>query len=229
MLSRLGKGMKEQPKIYLVHALDVSMAPVEEAFRSQWPQARIAHLLENSLFADFGRDGRLTDAMVERFRIIGRYCAFAGADAILFTCSAFGPAIEAVKADQPFPVLKPNEALYDDMLEVRGRIALLATFAPSLPSMMAEIEDHARRHGVSLQVEPHLVEGALEALLANRPADHCRLIAEAAARFHDHAAVAYAQFSMAPARTQGQALTRVPIMTTPDSAITKLKRMMGAA
>jgi hypothetical protein len=228
MLSRLGKSMNEQPKIYLVHALDVSMAPVEASFRAQWPEARIAHLLENSLFADFGRDGKLTDAMIERFRLIGRYCAFAGADAILFTCSAFGPAIEAVKRDQPFPVLKPNEALYDDMLSVRGRIALLATFRPSLPSMMAEIESHARAHGVSLQVEPHLAEGALDALLANRPEEHDRIIAETAARFEGHAAVAFAQFSMAPAREAAQSLTRVPIMTTPDSAIAKLKRLMAA-
>lgn len=219
--------MNEQPKIYLVHALGVSMAPVEASFRAQWPEARIAHLLENSLFADFGRDGKLTDAMIERFRLIGRYCAFAGADAILFTCSAFGPAIEAVKRDLPFPVLKPNEALYDDMLAVRGRIALLATFQPSLPSMMAEIESHARAHGVSLQVEPHLAEGALDALLANRPEDHNRIIAETAARFEDCAAVAFAQFSMAPAREAAQTLTRVPIMTTPDSAIAKLKSLMA--
>ena len=220
--------MNEQPKIYLVHALDVSMAPVEASFRAQWPEARIAHLLENSLFADFGRDGKLTDAMIERFRLIGRYCAFAGADAILFTCSAFGPAIEAVKRDQPFPVLKPNEALYDDMLAVRGRIALLATFQPSLPSMMAEIESHARAHGVSLQVEPHLAEGALDALLANRPEEHNRIIAETAARFEGYAAVAFAQFSMAPAREVAKSLIRVPIMTTPDSAIAKLKRLIAA-
>jgi len=219
--------MQAQPKIYLVHALEVSMAPVEEAFRAQWPEARIAHLLENSLFADFGREGTLTEAMTERFRMIGRYCAFAGADAILFTCSAFGPAIEAVKRDQPFPVLKPNEALYDDMRGVGGSIALLATFPPSLPSMMTEIEAHAHTHGVSLHVEPQLVEGALDALLANRPEEHHRLIAEAAARLPDHAAVAFAQFSMAPARAQAQALTRVPIMTTPDSAIAKLRKLLA--
>lgn len=219
--------MTEQPKIYLVHALEVSMAPVAASFRTQWPQARIAHLLDNSLFSDFGDDERLTNAMIERFRMIGRYCAFAGADAILFTCSAFGPAIDAVKAELTIPVLKPNEALYDAMLARRGRIALLATFAPSLPSMLSEIGTMARAQGVHVQVDTHLVEGALDALLANRPDEHHQRIADAAAGFAGHDAVAFAQFSMAPARPLAQSMTRIPIMTTPDSAIEKLRTLLA--
>ena len=216
-----------QPKIYLVHALEVSMAPVEAIFRTDWPQARPAHLLDNSLFADFGVDGCLTDAMIERFRMIGHYCAAARADAILFTCSAFGRAIEAVKRDQSIPVLKPNEALYDDMFTRRGRIALLATFGPTLPSMTAEIEEYARANGLSLQVDTHLVEGALDALLAGHADLHHKLIAEAAAGFGGHDAIAFAQFSMAPAKKLAQAGVGVPIMTTPDSAVAKLKAMMA--
>ena len=219
--------MIAQPKIYLVHALEVSMAPVEASFRTDWPQARPAHLLDNSLFADFGVDGCLTDAMIERFRMIGHYCAAARADAILFTCSAFGRAIEAVKRDLSIPVLKPNEALYNDMLTRRGRIALLATFGPTLPSMTAEIEEYARANGLSLHVDTHLVEGALDALLAGHADLHHKLIAEAAAGFGGHDAIAFAQFSMAPAKKLAQAGVGVPIMTTPDSAVAKLKAMMA--
>ena len=219
--------MIAQPKIYLVHALEVSMAPVQASFRTDWPRARPAHLLDNSLFADFGVDGCLTEAMIERFRMIGRYCAAARADAILFTCSAFGRAIEAVKRDQSIPVLKPNEALYDDLFTRRGRIALLATFGPTLPSMMAEIAEHARAHGVQVQVETHLVAGALDALLAGHADLHHKLIAEAAAGFGGHDAIAFAQFSMAPAKALAQALVDVPILTTPDSAVAKLKSLLA--
>lgn len=219
--------MTEQPKIYLVHAQLISMAPVEAGFRSHWPQARLAHLLDDSLFSDYGHDGCLTEAMIERFRELGRYCAAAHADAILFTCSAFGRAIDAVKRDQSIPVLKPNEAMYDDLMSKRGRIVLLATFAPSLPSMMAEIEEQMQAKGVRLQIDTHLVEGALDALRHNRPEEHNRLIAEAAGAFADHDAIAFAQFSMAPARELAQTRVRAPILTTPDSAIRKLKSLMA--
>lgn len=219
--------MIDQPKIYLVHAQPVSMAPVEASFRAHWPQARLAHLLDDSLFSDFLLDQRLTEAMILRFRELGRYCAAAHADAILFTCSAFGPAIDAVKRDQSIPVLKPNEAMYDELMTRRGRIALLATFAPSLPSMLAEIEEQMKAKGVRLQIDTHLVEGALDALQHGRPQEHNRLIAEAAGAFADHDAIAFAQFSMAPARELAQTRVRAPILTTPDSAIRKLKSLMA--
>jgi hypothetical protein len=101
-------------RITLVHALKHSIVPIEAAFARRWPDATLMNLLDDSLSADLARDGRLTDAMTERFLSLGRYAASTGADAILFTCSAFGPCIEAVaRAHAPMPVLKPNEAMIE--------------------------------------------------------------------------------------------------------------------
>jgi hypothetical protein len=216
-------------KIYLVHAMAISMAPVEASFRRLWPQARLANCLDDSLYSDFNLDGRLTDAMIERFRELGRYCARAQADAVLFTCSAFGPAIEAVKSDQKIPVLKPNEALYEELVRRGGRAALLATFAPSLPSMRAEIEAHAKEKGARLELHTHLVEGALDALTSGKADEHHRLIADAVSAFADYDSIALAQFSMAPAAGLAQARVRQPILTTPDSAVMKLKGLLTPA
>ena len=95
-------------RITLVHALKHSIVPIEASFSRLWPDARLMNLLDDSLSADLARDGRLTDAMTERFLRLGRYAAGTGSDAILFTCSAFGPCIEAVaRAHAPMPVLKP--------------------------------------------------------------------------------------------------------------------------
>jgi Asp/Glu/hydantoin racemase len=68
--------------------------------------------------------------------MLGRYAAGTGADAILFTCSAFGPCIEAVACDHAsIPVLKPNEAMIEHAAARGRRIGLLSTFAPTLDSM----------------------------------------------------------------------------------------------
>ena len=80
-------------RITLIHALKHSIAPIEASFARLWPQARLMNLLDDSLSADLARDGGLTDAMTARFLNLGRYGVSTGADAILFTCSAFGPCI----------------------------------------------------------------------------------------------------------------------------------------
>ena len=125
-------------RITFVHALKHSIAPIEASFARLWPDARLMNLLDDSLSADLARDGRLTDAMTRRFLSLGRYAASTGADAILFTCSAFGPCIEAVARElAPMPVLKPNEAMIEQAAARGRRIGLLSTFEPTLASMAA--------------------------------------------------------------------------------------------
>src|ERR1700743_1977656 len=122
-------------RIALVHALKHSIVPIEASFARLWPDAKLMNLLDDSLSADLVRDGKLTDAMTERFRNIGRYVTSTGSDAILFTCSAFGPCIEAVAREHaPMPVLKPNEAMLEQAVKHGRKIGLLSTFRPHLSS-----------------------------------------------------------------------------------------------
>src|SRR4051812_50206897 len=98
-------------RIALIHALKHSIAPIEAAFANAWREARLMNLLDDSLSSDLAHDGRLNDAMTDRFLAPGHYAAVTGADAILFTCSAFGPCIAAGgRAPPPVPALQPNRA-----------------------------------------------------------------------------------------------------------------------
>jgi hypothetical protein len=136
--------MKTKPRIYLVHAAAVSIPPVVASFHTNWPEAQVVNLLEDALMTDLAADGKLTDAMTARFVHIGEYCVKAGADAILFCCSAFGPAIEECRRQVAIPVLKPNEAMYEELVAKNGTVSLLATFQPSIPSMLTEIAAAAK-------------------------------------------------------------------------------------
>src|SRR5881394_839318 len=160
-------------RITLVHALKHSIVPIEASFAKLWPEARLMNLLDDSLSADLARDGRLSDAMTERFLNLGRYATSTGPDAILFTCSAFGPSIEAVaRAHAPMPVLKPNEAMIEQAVARAHRIGLLATFPPTLASMPREFPR-------SVEIVPKLAAGALAALDRGDRAEHDRLVTEA--------------------------------------------------
>lgn len=208
-------------RIALIHALKHSIVPIESSFAKLWPEATLMNLLDDSLSADLARDGRLTDAMTERFMAIGRYVVGTGADAILFTCSAFGPCIEAVAREHaPMPVLKPNEAMIEQAVAKGRRIGLLSTFPPTLASMPSEFPS-------SIELVPKLAEGALAALDQGDRQEHDRLVIKASTDLRDCDLIALAQYSMAPAASLVAQATGRPVLTTPDSAVLKLKHMLG--
>ena len=208
-------------RITLIHALKHSLQPIEASFARLWPEARLMNLLDDSLSADLARDGGLSDAMTARFLDLGRYAASTGSDAILFTCSAFGPCIEAVaRAHAPMPVLKPNEAMIEQAAATARRVGLLSTFAPTLASMPPEFP-------ASVELMPKLAEGALAALDRGDRAEHDRLVVQAAADLRDCDVIALAQYSMAPAAGLVAEAAGRPVLTTPDSAVAKLKNMLG--
>ena len=212
-------------RIALIHALRHSAAPVEAAFCCElWPAARLMTVMDDSLSADLAAAGRLEDSMTARFLTLARYAAGTGADGILFTCSAFGPCIEACQRDlAPLPVLKPNEAMIEEAVGLGGRIGLLATFGPSLDSLPAEFL--AARPGV--EVRTALAAGALNALDNGDGARHDALAVEAALGLGDCDVIALGQFSLARAARGVAAATGRPVLTTPESAVRKLRRILG--
>ena len=207
-------------RIALIHALKHSIQPIESSFARLWPAARLMNLLDDSLSADLARDGRLTDAMTERFLTLARYVVSNGADAILFTCSAFGPCIEAVAhAHAPMPVLKPNEAMIEQAARSGRKVGLLSTFPPTLVSMPREFP-------ASVKLVPKLAESALAALDRGDRAEHDRLVVEASKDLRDCDVIALAQYSMAPAASAVEQASGRPVLTTPDSAVLKLRETL---
>ena len=207
-------------RIALIHALKHSIPPIEEAFARHWPDASLMNLLDDSLSADVARDGGITEEMTERFRRLGRYAAGAGADGILFTCSAFGACIEAVAREHAsMPVLKPNEAMIEEAVAKGHKIGLLATFAPTLVSMPPEFPR-------SVELVPKLAEGAMAALDRGDRAEHDRLVVEASKELRDCDLITLAQYSMAPAASLVAAASGLRVVTTPDSAVMKLKQAL---
>jgi hypothetical protein len=213
------------PRLALIHALAHSVAPINDALARDWPAADRMNLLDDSLSADLARTGALDERMTQRFVALADYAVGTGAHAILFTCSAFGPCIEAVaRRHARLPVLKPNEAMVDDAVAqaASGAIGLVASFGPTLQSMPAEFPP-----GQALHTE--LADGALRALNAGDGAAHDRLVADAAERLARRGCrlIALAQFSLARAEAAVAARTGLPVLTTVGSAVARLRHRLG--
>lgn len=222
------------PRIALIHALEESVAPVRAAFRELWPQALPFDLLDTSLAPDRALAGGCDDHIVGRFQALAGYAAstrgVAGSTrAVLFTCSAFGPAIDAVKASLPIPVLKPNEAAFEEALEFGERIGLCVTFEPSLRSLTSELGEMANAAGRSVAITSVLAEGALAALKSGDGEAHDELVMRACSRLGDVDVILLGQFSLARAAGPLRRQLKVPVLTTPHSAVRALGKRLAAS
>lgn len=216
--------MAVPPRIALVHALAHSIAPINTAMAQAWPAAIRMNLLDDSLSADLARSRTGLDAaMHRRFETLAAYAESTGAQGILFTCSAFGPCIEAVAARRPhMPVFKPNEAMVAEAAATGQRIGLVASFAPTLASMPAEFPSR-------VELQTGLAEGAMAALDCGDGDAHDQAVLACARSLlaSGCAVIALAQFSMARAAPLLRQQLGVPVLTTPDSAVRALQRRLA--
>jgi aspartate/glutamate racemase len=189
------------------------------------------NVLDDCLSKDLARDGGMTPAMMERVIEIASYAKGCGAKAIQFTCSAFGPAIDEASKKVGLPVLKPNEAMFDEALAIcagrkNARVGLLTTFEPATASMSEEWAEAT----ANLKVKPEFVtacaNGALEALNAGDASLHDQLVLARAKTLADCDVIMLGQFSMARSQSMVAEVIGKTVLSSPDSAVLKLKKML---
>jgi Asp/Glu/hydantoin racemase len=211
-------------RIYLIHATPVSIEPINRAFSHLWPEAVPVNLLEDSLSRDLLSQGGQTGELMERFLKLCQYAAYSGADAVLFNCSSFSASIDYCKKNIDLPVFKPEEAMIEKALEMTPNIGLVATFAPAVDSIREEFSQYAEKAGRRINFQSVLCPRALQELHGGNISTHDRLIAESVSALNEAEVICFAQFSMSSAAQLTGELSGKPVLTTPESAVMKIRR-----
>jgi aspartate/glutamate racemase len=219
--------MTSSPRIALIHATTIAMDPIKASFAELWPEAETVNILEDSLSLDRAKLAHLTDELIERIVVLAKYARLIGSEAVLFTCSAFGKAIEQAAKELDIPVLKPNEAMFEMAIRRGGHTALLYTFPPSKEDMEQEFREEAERIDPSAAITSFFVQGAIEAARTGDVDTHNRLVAAEAARLKDFGTIMLAHISTARAVRAVEAATQIPVVTSPDAAVAKLRILLG--
>ena len=168
------------PRIVLIHAIEMAINPIMRAFEVHWPEVETINILDDSLSRDRAKSDTLDCKMMDRFLKLGDYALSIDADGILFTCSAFGPAIEAVAKQHEIPVLKPNEAMFSMALKQGKNIEMLVTFENSIKVMSEEFYEMAKTINNTATLNVTLVEDAISYLKQGLVDEHNRLIGDSA-------------------------------------------------
>lgn len=220
--------MAAAPRITLLHATPVAMEPIRNAFARRWPAAETVNLLDDGLSIDRARETELTEAMIERFVSFGRYAHSTGADGILITCSAFGPAIDRLIDELPIPVLKPNEAMFRAAISQGNNIGMLATFAPAVATMTEEFDDFVREGSATASLTTIVVDRAIDLLRQGDASTHNELVAARAPELQNSDAIMLAHFSTSRAAEAVRKVVDVPVLTAPDAAVDLMKQLIAA-
>jgi len=111
--------INNQKIIALIHALEESEEPIKQSFKKIWPDVILNQYADFKLSKDRARG---VDEAIIRERIIdlGMAAIEDGVDAILYTCSAFGDAINVAKEQINIPVFRPNESAFDEAI-IKGK------------------------------------------------------------------------------------------------------------
>ncbi len=216
-------------RITLIHAVQTAIPPILRAFKEDWPEAALSNLLDDDLVPAYTREGGVTPHIVERMCELTLYAARSGADAVLFTCSVFPQAEDMAKRVVRIPVLKPDEAMVAAALDAGKRIGVVATNPPAGPAAETQLRAAAAARGAEIQVIQSLADGAFAIGNAGDAATHDRMVVEAAQRIGDRVdVICLAQVSMALARAAVQAKVSVPVLTSPSTAVARLKALLAA-
>ncbi len=138
------------------------MAPIQAAFAERWPEAETVNLLDDGLSLDRAKEpGEISAGMIDRFVRFGRYGHDMGADGILITCSAFGPAIDRLSETVPVPVLKPKRGDVPRGHRPRAAHRHAGDLRPSIGTMTDEFEDFVGQSGRAATLRTILVDDAM--------------------------------------------------------------------
>jgi hypothetical protein len=213
-------------RIFLVHPTPLAMPPIDDAFKTLWPEAETLNLLDESLYADIPADGTLSASIYERVAALLRHCEASRADGIVFTGSTFGPAVDAARKRIGVPVLRAEEAMMEQAVVLGERILLVCTAKRALPVVRASLDAAAARARVKRQISELWVTGARDAITGGDLATHDRLIAQQVIGAGDFDVIVFGQISMVPSRIPLPRDIARRIVTGPEATVARMRALV---
>lgn len=217
--------------VAMIHTVASLASTFRELAREMMPETVVYHIVDESLLTITREAGRLTPQT--RRRLLGHAASAQeiGVSAVLVTCSSVGPAVEAARQFMDIPLVRVDDAMADEAIQMGPRIGVLATLSSTLEPTRELIERKAAAAGTRSDVVALLCAGAFEAAARSDTGEHDALVAEGILSLsHQVDVVVLAQASMARALPQlADGRLTTPVLTSPRSAVERLRRVLAGA
>ncbi|MEV0621338.1 aspartate/glutamate racemase family protein [Nonomuraea sp. NPDC050404] len=211
--------------VAVVNATPASMRPADDGLGEGFPEATAWHLLDDRLVTEADAAGGMTPALMRRMLALIDYAVRGGADAVLLSCSMYGPAAEVARRLHEVPVTGSDEAMFAEVARRRpGRVLVLGSLASAAADSARRLGQVAHGVGVRAISAP----GAVAAATAQNWPDLTDALTLAARPALDGAdLVLLGQYSISPVRADLADRLGVPVLSPPLAAATALRQALN--
>ena len=214
--------------IAIVETSAVSFAELKELCREIIPNVKVTQIIDESLIQEVNQNGGPTPFVKRRMLEYFRNAQELGVDLIVNQCSSVGEAADQIAPFLNVPILKIDEAMAEKAVQMGRKIAVVATVESTTGPSVRLIEKKAKELGKEVEVDLHLVEGAMMVLIEKNDAEtHNRMVlgeVEKAAKEND--VVVLAQGSMTVLLPLVSSI-ETPVLTSPRLCIERVKEILG--
>jgi len=205
-----------------------TLVPLFQQLSSEFLKgAETFNIVDDSLIKDVIKKGKLMPNTAARVVSHVQAAEAAGADVILVTCSSIGVAIETAATLATVPVIRVDQAMADEAVQISNKIGVIATLPTTLEPTSDLVRRRAELAGKNVTISSKLCEGAFEALMSGDAPKHDEMVAKALKELMKEVdVIVLAQASMARVVDGLSAEEKlVPILASPAIAMKKLAEL----
>jgi Asp/Glu/hydantoin racemase len=218
------------PLVAVINATSASVAPAKTGLAAAFPEAAVWNLLDDRLISDAEAAGGLTPALSRRMLALIDYAVRGGAEAVLLSCSMYGPVVEEARRDHDLPMLSSDEELFAEVSRRSfGSVLLLGPLAPAVEDSVTRLRDVLNRStgAPTTRIVGQVADGAVAATACGDIEKLVRVLQSAASpHVPDVDAVVLGNFSLAPARDGLEGVLQLPVLSAPALAAARLRRSL---
>lgn len=215
-----------QKKVVVIHTSFVSVADIKELFAEIVPEAKVHHIVDDSLLSEVLANGKVTDGVRNRMIHYAEHAQMIGADLVFNQCSSVGEAADEARKHVRVPLLKIDEAMAAKAVELGNHIGVIATLETTLNPTVRLIETMAAKAGKSVKIDRMLCSGAFECLIGGDRNRHNQIVLDAIQEISAKVdVIVLAQGSMITLLPYLEE-TRVPVLTSPRLGVERAKEML---
>lgn len=215
---------KRTTRVALISAVSAAIPPVQAAFQELYPDAELWNILDDRLLQDAAASG-LTPALFERMNRLIDHAIAEGADAVLLTCSLYGPVATAAAETTEIPVTGPDDAVFAEATSGHySRIVLVSSAATPLSDSLERFTAVADSQ---VSVTGVVAEGGITASsTGDIDALSASIINAVRSSTDVPDAILLGQYSLAPAAHQVGTVLGIPALSGPHFAVRRLHEQL---